>query len=409
MQDVIYDWNAFRDDTAPRRAVRFHDETLRDGIQCPSVHDPDIDAKRRIVRLLDRAGVDTTDVGLPGAGPRAIEDSESIVRLMRDEGLTIRPTCAARTHPNDIAPIIGISERTGVPIEVMAFLGSSPIRMYAEKWEEDKLERLTRQAARMTVEAGLPFSFVTEDTVRSHPTTLRRLFEAAIEEGASCLILCDTVGHATPRGTRELVKWTDGLLRAHGVRDKVSLDWHGHNDRGLSVINTLAAIDAGCDRVHGTILGIGERVGNTSLDQTLVNLKLAGTPLRGDLSVLGELVTLVSEACRVPIPVNYPVFGLDAFRTGTGVHAAAVIKAKQKGDDWLADRIYSGVPAGWFGLKQRVEIGHQSGLSNVRFWLQEAGIEAHEDLVHAIFEHAKKMNRLLDDDEIRQIIEGHAA
>ncbi|MFT4624711.1 MAG: 2-isopropylmalate synthase [Myxococcota bacterium] len=407
--DVVYDWNTYRQATPPKRSVQLHDETLRDGIQCPSVQDPGIDDKLAIVRLLDRAGVDTIDVGLPGAGPRAIADSEAIVTLIRDEGLTIRPTCAARTHPNDIAPIIAISERTGVAIEVMAFLGSSPIRMYAETWDEAKLEQLTRTAARMTVDAGLPFSFVTEDTVRSHPTTLRRLFVAAVEEGASCLVLCDTVGHATPRGTRELLGWTDGLLRAHGVRDRVTLDWHGHNDRGLALINTIAAIDAGCDRVHGTILGVGERVGNTSLDQLLVNLRLSDCELRGDLSVLHELVDRVSDACKVPVPVNYPVFGLDAFRTGTGVHAAAVIKAKQKGDDWLADRIYSGVPAGWFGLQQRVEIGHQSGLSNVRFWLQQRNIEADEALVRRIFDAAKRTNRLLAEHEIMAIIEGSAA
>ena len=245
-RDVIFDWNADEAKSAPR-PVRLHDETMRDGIQSPSIHDPAREQKHQILRLLDQAGIHPTDVGLPGAGPRAYGDSQALVQQMVDEDLNIRATCAARTHPNDLRPIIEISQATGLPVEVMAFLGSSPIRMYAEAWDVDKMEELTRTSTRMCVDAGLPFSFVTEDTIRSHPETLRRLFEAALEEGASCLILCDTVGHATPQGVTKLVEWTLGLLRETGVEDSVRVDWHGHNDRGLSLINTMAAIDAGCD------------------------------------------------------------------------------------------------------------------------------------------------------------------
>ncbi len=405
--DVIYDWNALPPNHRQTPRVEIHDETLRDGIQCPSVKDPSIDDKLAIVRLLDQLGVDTADVGLPGAGPRAVEDVTVVAEMVRDEKLSIQLGGAARTHPNDIRPIIEISEATGVPIEVMAFLGSSPIRMLAETWEEDRLEQLTRDAARMTVEAGLPFSFVTEDTIRSRPETLKRLFVAAVEEGASRLVLCDTVGHATPAGVRNLVRFTHDLLVEMGARDKVKLDWHGHDDRGLSLINALVAAEAGCERVHGTVLGIGERVGNTPLDLLLVNLRLAGAHER-EVKVLAELCELVSRAVEREIPVNYPVFGDDAFRTGTGVHAAAVIKAKAQGDDWLADRIYSGVPADWFGRRQEIQIGHQSGLSNVKFWLQERGIEAGDDLVQAVFAAAKETNRVLSDDEVMAVVRASA-
>ena len=156
--------------------------------------------------------------------------------------------------------------------------------------------------------------------------------------------------------------------------------------------------------MHGTILGVGERVGNTPLDLLLVNLKLLDA-WDGDLSALGPLCDLVSRATEVPIPVNYPVFGADAFRTGTGVHAAAVIKAQRKGDHWLADRIYSGVPAAWFGRQQEIEIGHQSGLSNVRFWLQQRGLPEDEDVVNAIFEQAKSGSELLSNDEVLAIVQ----
>jgi 2-isopropylmalate synthase len=403
-RDVIYDWNVTGHALSPpMRRVEVHDETLRDGLQSPSVHDPDIDQKLAIVRLLDEVGVDSTNVGLPGAGPRAFEDSKRLVELIRDEKMNLRPGAAARTHPADVQPIIDISQQTGVSVEAMMFLGSSPIRMYAEGWDEDHLERLTRTAVSMAFKAGIPASFVTEDTVRAHPRTLRRLFTAAVEEGASRLVLCDTCGHSTPNGVFNLVHWTVDLLVGLGVRDRVRIDWHGHNDRGHALPNALYAIEAGIDRAHGTILGIGERVGNTSLDQLLVNLKLLGVEHR-ELFALAVLVELVSESCRVPIPYNYPVFGADAFRTGTGVHAAAVIKAQRKGQHWLADRVYSGVPASWFGRQQQIEVGHMSGESNVRHWLDSHGIAPDDGLVKAIFEHAKATTAMLSEADLRQIV-----
>ena len=407
--DVVYDWNTNGHATSPpMRKVELFDETLRDGIQSPSVADPSIDAKLEIVRLLDAVGVEYADIALPGAGPRAVEDCTRLVELIRDEKLSIKPVAAARTHPADIKPIIQIAEKTGVPIEICAFLGSSPIRMYAEKWDDDRLEKLTRDAVRLGKSAGLPVSFVTEDTVRSHPGTLKRLFEAAVEEGADRLVLCDTVGHATPNGAFNLVHWTHNLLVGLGVRDKVALDWHGHNDRGHALTNALYAIEAGVDRVHGTVLGIGERVGNTPIDLMMVNLKLLGVDNR-DLTQLDTLVKLVSEACSWEIPLNYPVFGDDAFRTGTGVHAAAVIKAQREGDDWLADRIYSGVPASWFGKQQEITVGPMSGLSNVRYWLTSHGIEATEALVAAVFTKAKAAPLMLSDSEILEVVAAHQA
>lgn len=401
---VVYDWNTEAPDHHPRlRAVRLHDETLRDGLQSPSVRDPDLEQKKRILRLLDAVGIDTADIGLPGAGERARDDIRALLELIRDEHLSIKATVACRTHPADIQPAIELAQETGVPVEAMMFLGTSPIRLFAENWTEDKLEALTRTAMRMATEGGLGATFVTEDTIRSHPRTLARLFTAAIEEGATCLILCDTVGHATPEGVHALFRWTHDLLLGLGVRDRVSLDWHGHNDRGLGLVNTLAAIEAGADRVHGTMLGIGERVGNASLDQVMVNLKVAGVDTR-DLTHLDELVRLVSDACAVPIDTRYPVFGDDAFRTGTGVHAAAVIKAKRKGDDWLADRVYSAVPAQWVGRQQEITIGYMSGASNVRYWLESRGLPADDATVDAILARAKATKQMLSEETILTIV-----
>lgn len=405
--DVVYDWNRMGDTLSPPlRRVKFVDETLRDGIQCPSVTDPGIEDKKQIVRLLSAVGVDHVDVGLPGAGPRAVADVQVLTELIRDERLPILPQCAARTHANDIRPVIEISERTGVPIEVMAFLGTSPIRLYAEGWDEAVLEQRTRESVRMAKQAGLPCTFVTEDTIRSHPETLRRLFTAAIEEGADGLCVCDTVGHATPNGVFNLVHYTRTLIRSLGTQTRV--DWHGHNDRGFGLGNALSAIEAGADRVHGTVLGMGERVGNTPLDLFLVNLRLLGV-IDNDLSRLADLVDLASQACVWPIPVNYPVFGKDAFRTGTGVHAAAVIKALKKGHDWLADSVYSGVPARWFGRSQQIEIGHMAGDSNILYWLSSRGLPTTPELVGAIRDRAKSTARVLDDAEVMEVVERVAA
>jgi 2-isopropylmalate synthase len=197
------------------------------------------------------------------------------------------------------------------------------------------------------------------------------------------------------------VEWTRDLIE--GTGQDIGIDWHGHNDRGLAVCNSIFALEYGADRIHGTALGIGERVGNAALDQILVNLKLLGE-IDNDLTKLGEWVEVIAEHCKWPIPLSYPVFGGDAFRTATGVHAAAVIKAHRKGEHYLADRIYSGVPAGWFGRRQVIEIGHQSGLSNVLFWLEQHGHPASEALARHVFETAKQANRTLTDAEVEAAV-----
>lgn len=404
--EIIHDWNN-HDPHAPAfaRGFSLFDETLRDGIQSPSVHDPDIEDKIRIVELLDAVGVEYLDVSLPGSGPRAVEDTERIIRAIADRKLRIRPACAARTHLNDIRPIVEISQRTGTAIEVMTFIGSSPIRVFAEDWDTARMLKLSAEAIDFCVQNNLPATYVTEDTTRAHPDMLTSLFKNAMDHGAYRLCLCDTVGHATPDGVRALLGFTSALVREHGMADRIRLDWHGHNDRGLAVINALVALQSGADRVHGTVLGVGERVGNAATDQILVNLFLLGVlPGARDLSKLVELAGVVSRACQVPIPYNYPVLGSDAFRTATGVHAAAIIKAERKGDAFLADRIYSSVPAGLFGRQQEIEIGPMSGESNVHYWLRRRGVSVDGAVVKKILAYAKTQVRLLTADEVMALV-----
>jgi 2-isopropylmalate synthase len=399
---LIYDWNSVPGaEFKPAGQVLLNDESLRDGLQSPSVKDPATEDKLRILHLMEELGINSLDIGLPGAGPRAVADVERLAREIANCRLKIKPNCAARTHENDIRPIAEISQRVGLAIDVASFIGSSPIRRYTENWTDDFLLRTTENAVKYARSLGLEVMYVTEDTSRCDPETVRRLYSTAINCGATAIVLCDTVGHATPSGVRALVRFVlDEVVRPSG--QKVRVDWHGHSDRGLAVANSLAALAAGADCVHGTALGIGERVGNTQMDQMLVNLKLMGVPPwdRQDLTKLKDYCTTVSQATGVPIPKNYPVMGEDAFRTATGVHAAAVIKAFKKGDLELADSVYSGVPAHDFGLEQTIEIGPMSGKSNVIFWLEQKGLHATDEVVDRVFQRAKASDRCLTEDEI---------
>ncbi len=405
--DLIYDWNrAAGDDLFPARGrVELNDETLRDGLQSPSVRTPSIEDKLAILHLMVDLGIESANIGLPGAGQHVVRDVERLAREVVDGRLPLQLNCAARTLAADIEPVIEISQRVGVAIEVACFLGSSPIRQYAEGWDMDRLLALTEAAVELGVRANLPVMYVTEDTTRAKPDDLARLYGAAVRAGARRVVIADTVGHATPTGAGHLVRFIRGVV--DGIADGVQVDWHGHRDRGLSIANCLAAAAAGADRLHATALGIGERVGNAPMDLLLVNLQLLGWGDR-DLRKLPEYCHRVAETTGVPLPDNYPVIGRDAFRTGTGVHAAAIIKARAKGDDWLADRIYSGVPASLVGRRQEIEVGPMSGESNVIFWLKDRGLPPTPELVAAIFLRAKASERVLDEEEILGLCQTYA-
>jgi len=379
------------------------DETLRDGLQSPTVSDPAIEDKIRLLHLMEELGIQMLDIGLPGAGPRAYADTLALAQEIARSRLKIRPNCAARTTIQDIDPIWDIADKTGVTIDAATFLGSSMIRQYVENWTMDDLLRRTEEAVTYGIKRGLPVMYVTEDTTRAFPETIKRLYTTAINCGARHIVLTDTVGHATPAGVRALVRFVvDEVVRPSG--EEILISWHGHSDRGLSVINSLAAVQAGADVIHGCALGIGERVGNTPMDQVLVNLKLLGA-IDQDLIKLKDYCEVASRACRVVIPPGYPVFGSDAFRTATGVHAAAVIKAFRKGETELANTVYSGVPSHLFGLEQIIDIGPMSGRSNVIFWLEKRGIQPTEDRVTTIYEKAKKSARLLTTQEVLEAID----
>lgn len=406
--DLIYDWNRLPGSFSYEGlSVELDDETLRDGLQNPSVIDPPVDRKIELLHHMVGLGIHAADIGLPGAGPRAREACLALAREIVDDDLPIAANCAARTLRADIEPIARLSQRVGLRLEVGAFVGCSPIRLYAEGWTDEKLLKVTREAVSFAVGEDLDVMYVTEDTTRSRPEMLDTLYTAAIESGARRICLADTVGHATPYGVRQLVRFARGIIERSG--ENVKLDWHGHRDRGLGMPNALAAIEEGVDRVHGTALGIGERVGNAEMDLLLVNLRLLGLHDH-DLTSLPEYCRLAAEMCGLEIPASYPVVGRDAFRTGTGVHASAIVKAMEMGDEWLVDRVYSGVPASMVGCEQRIEVSPVSGMSNVRYWLDAHGYDGSEEaLARAVFELAKRSDHTLTVEEIEAEIGPPAA
>ena len=406
VEKLIYDWNRLHPQSLrPAGNVLLNDETLRDGLKSPSVKDPSVEEKIEILHLMEALGIHSLNLGLPGAGPRAVEHVTALAKEIVGHKMNIRANCAARTHENDIRPIAEIVQKTGLPIEAATFIGSSPIRRYTEGWTDDFLLKTTEKAVKFAVSLGLDPMYVTEDTTRCDPEMVKKLYSTAIACGAKAIVICDTAGHATPMGAFALVRFVmEEVVKPSGAT--VRVDWHGHCDRGLAIANSMAALVAGAECVHASALGVGERVGNTQMDQMLVNLKLMGIPpwADQDLSKLKDYCQAVSRATGIPIPANYPVVGEDAFRTATGVHAAAVIKAYKKNDVELANAVYSGVPSHVFGLEQIIDVGPMSGKSNVQFWLERHGIPVKEDLVERIFRRAKSSDHTLTDAEIRECI-----
>jgi len=400
---LIFDWNEVnrKGRILPKNAT-FFDETLRDGLQNPSVVDPGIEEKLKILHLMDDLGIHVADVGLPGSSKRAFEDVLRLCKEVVDCKMKIKISCAGRTVVSDITPMIEVSQRSGLPVEVYAFIGSSPIRQYVENWDVALIAKRSTEAIDVAVKAGLAVAYVTEDTTRSRPEVLTTLFRAAIDHGATRLCLSDTVGHATPDGVRNLIQFTTNVVAGTGA--EIGIDWHGHNDRGLALENAIWAFEYGADRVHATGLGIGERVGNAQMELMLLNLKLLGQLEGQDLTKLLDYCETIARAVKWDIPISYPLVGRDAFRTATGVHASAVIKAMAKGDTWLADRIYSGVPAGMIGRAQEICIGFMSGASNVNFWLTSRNIAVDDELVAEILKAAKSQDHIMLDDEVMSVV-----
>ena len=407
---LIYDWNTVEYDFSRNpsnhpHGVWFDDETLRDGLQSPSARNPSIEQKIELLTFMEQLGLQKVDLGLPGAGPFHRDHIDAMLTHIKENDYSIRPGAAVRTLMGDIEPLVEMQAKHEMEIQASAFLGTSPIRQFTEGWTMEKLISTMEGAVSYAVENDVPVMFVTEDTTRSNPEDIKKVYTRAMELGADRICVCDTCGHVTPNGVKKLLGFIqDEVIPDSGFKRRdIEVNWHGHQDRGLGVANNLAAYEAGADVIHGTALGVGERSGNAPLDQTLVNLSLMGV-ISNDLTSLSEYMKKAHEYVGVALPRNYPVFGEDAFETGTGVHASAVVKAMAKGNHWLADRVYSGVPAGDYGLQQIIRIGHMSGRSNITWWLSQNNYPVNDEIIEYLFEIAKSQRRMMTDEEVHSEI-----
>ena len=409
-KDLIFDWNAIdyeitREPNNHPHELWFDDETLRDGLQSPSAINPTVEQKIELIDFMEKLGIQKVDLGLPGAGPQHVGHIDSMLSHIKDRGYSLRPGCAVRTLVSDIEPLVNLQSKHETQIQASAFLGTSPIRQYAEGWTMERIMSTAESAVTFAVGNDIPVMFVTEDTTRSNPEDIKKVYTRAMELGADRICVCDTCGHVTPNGVKKLLRFIqDEVIPDSGFKRRdIEVNWHGHQDRGLGVANNLAAYEAGADVIHGTALGVGERSGNAPIDQTLVNLSLMGV-VNNDLTSLSQYMKKAHEYVGVALPRNYPVFGEDAFETGTGVHASAVVKAMAKGDHWLADRVYSGVPDGDYGLHQVIRIGHMSGRSNITWWLTQNNYPVDHEIIEYLFEVAKSQIRLMTDSEVHSEI-----
>lgn len=402
-KEIIFDWNRTHNTDSFEKTflVKINDETLREGIQSPSTSIPTLEEMKSILMLMDKIQIDSACIGFPSSSQKNKQSVEDMVEFAVNNKLKITLACAGRTVGEDIEAIIDISQQYGVSIEANLFIGSSPIRRYVEEWDMKFVLKSIEKAVYFAVKNEVPVCFITEDTTRSRLEDLNAIYRAAINSGAYRICVCDTVGHATPEGVTNILSNIKDIIRSSNPA--VLIDWHGHNDRGLACINALTAAKCGVDRIHATGLGIGERVGNTSMEQLLVNLMLMGITDK-NVKYLKEYCNTVSQAFNFPIPNNLPIVGHDAFRTGTGVHAAAIIKAKEKGNTQLADLVYTAVPAGELNLKQIIEVGPMSGKANIIEWMKRRSIQFNDDIVQKIFQEAKLGNKVLSNEDISKIV-----
>jgi len=400
-KDIWFTWNAPRSTVAP--AGIFFDETLRDGLQAANIPIPTLEQKLRIVEHMARCGIRCADLGFPGSSAHARHECTELARHIVASGHPIVPGYAGRTHPADIAAISAVAQDAGTAVDAYLFIGVSPIRQYVEDWSLARILGNIRDSAAACARDGIEFVLVLEDTVRCTPDVLRQVYDTAVDVGVRRVTLCDTVGAATPDGTRALIRFSAAHFAGRG--HPVGLEWHGHNDRGLALANSLTALEAGCVRVHGTILGVGERAGNASLDQLLLNSHLYAHGTH-DLMAVREYCEYAAGVLDVDVPENYPAMGRDVFKTSAGVHATAILKAHEKGDAAVKDSVYSAVPASLLGRQQEVLIDSSSGANNVRYWLTTNGFAHDTEVIRKVLETAKADRNPLDDERIRSIIAG---
>ncbi len=364
INQYLYTWNP--KSSTNLNSVRIEDDSLRDGLQGAFVRKPAIAEKKELLNLSSAVGTQVVMLGFPASSQMEFESCQQLLEHIVLEALPITPRLLARASIQDLEPIVALNRQS--PIEVWAdfFIGSSPLRRYIENWDSDRMIQMIQTSGHFLREQGTRFGISIEDATRTPPDELRQIIETALSVGAEILTLCDTVGEATPTGTTRLVNFVRTLVA--NSEQNAEIWWHGHNDRGLSLANAIAAAEASADGISGTFLGLGERTGNTPLEQFILYLHSHGSQ-QFKLSQLVPYCKRLAKLTSTNIPIHAPLIGKQAFATCTGTHAAAIIKARALGSQF-EDLVFSSVPANLLGQRQTLLVGPTSGRANAQFALQ---------------------------------------
>ena len=392
--EILFTWNERPRGIRPQ--IEIEDDTLRDGLQASFIRKPTIDEKAELIRLSAGIGARHVVLAFPASSPAEFADSQRLLSVIKDHDVPMTPWFLGRAVTEDMEPILRLRDSYGGNVGAAFFIGTSPIRRHVEKWDFGGI--LERIATTMDYlrRAGLPCSFSVEDASRTPPDEIEQMVELAVRYSAYSIAVCDTVGESTPHGVRLLIGFIKSIISKHSSDLKIL--WHGHNDRGLALANSIAAIEAGADIIGGAFLGIGERTGNTALEQVIMYLHQTRTGTF-DLKGLIPYARKLAAATEFQIPVNAPVVGPQAFATCTGTHAAAVLKAAELGTDF-EDYVFSSIPASELGAMQDIGVGPTSGMANARYVLERGNMPSSAELAAELLAYAKRQRRPLQQDDI---------
>lgn len=396
---LVYDWNMTDADAPLARGVRVIDETLYEAVHAASAL-PDAGAISELLRCMPAIGI--SEVGLGALSASTLPEIVRRARLIAEERLPLAPACVVDAVSTEVDRVAHVLDASGGRLTVTLLVQASSLQQRALGQAPDRALADLEGALEAAARCGADSALLLHDAGRAHPAPLRRIVNAALGHGVERVCLWDSAGRTSPRGAGRLVAF---MRRVAAERDAlIQVGWFGRNDRDLALASALEARRRGADALHATALGLGHGAGCVPIDLLLANLLLLEV-IDSDLSALKQYCDLAARAFGFSIPASYPVFGGDAFRTATGVHAAAIIKARDKGDHWLADRVYSSVPAGLFGLHQIIDVGPMSGESNAVAWLRHHGFTPQPELVKRIIARAKASKATLTAEEMREEIQ----
>lgn len=347
--------------------ILFADCTLRDGEQAPGVFFT-LEEKLAIAGMLDAAGVDIIDAGMPSVSK---EERAALAALVaQNYRARVAATVRALRSDIDLALDCGVTE-------VFLFMPVSPQHLQHKFGISlDQAQSRIEDAVGYAVGKGLHVHFVAEDSVRADPRLIARVFDRVAELGAVSAIICDTVGVMTPQTMDHYVR----TLRAN-MAQPLTLGIHCHNDYGLGTANTLAAVNAGCTLVTSTVNGLGERAGNAVFEEVVCALDdLYQAELAIDKTMLAQLSETVAQASGMFIVPTKPVVGYNVFRHESGVHVDGMLKDPST---------YESICSKPLGRSHEFVLGKHSGGGLIDFLLAQKGIPSSPELTHRILDRVK--------------------